>query len=196
MLVLASALSLTSVIPYILGILKGKVKPNIVSWITWMLLTGLATSAELAAHEYRTAIFTGVCTLAVVAVVLLGLFYGYVKYTRFDYICQLSTLVGLALWWLFNSPAAGIIAAVAIDFIGAMPTFRHAWNQPGEENALTFGISACSAVFSVLALTSFNVSSLSYPIYLVFANLAIMVTILYRKATHKNYKASKTVRIN
>ena len=57
-LVLATVLTLISVLPYLRDIVKRVTKPNIVSWITWTLLTGIATAAEIAAHEYTAAIFT------------------------------------------------------------------------------------------------------------------------------------------
>jgi hypothetical protein len=194
-LILGSVLTFVSVAPYIWGILRGKVKPNIVSWITWTLLTGLATAAEIVDKEYRTAIFTGVGCIAVAIVVTLGLIHGYVKYSRFDYICQFSVLLGLALWWFYDSPEVAIVAAVVIDLIGTLPTLRHSWNQPGEESAATFSISALSALLAVLALTDYNWSSLSFPAYLVGINLTIAFTIIYRGITHKNYKPSKTARI-
>ncbi len=132
-LIIASLITLSTVIPYIRDILKGKTKPNITSWITWSLITGIATIAEFAGHEYITAIFTGSVFLETSAIVILGLKYGYAKYSLFDVFCQIGALSGFLFWYLFNSPAAAVIASVLIDAFATIPTIRHSWINPKEE---------------------------------------------------------------
>lgn len=187
-LVVASVITLGAIVPYLLDIFKGKTKPNIVSWTTWTLLTVIATFAEFTAKEYTTAIFTSSAVLATGLVVGLGLKYGYSKYSVFDFICQIGALIGLILWWFFNDPALAVIASVTIDFIGALPTLRHSWLRPNEETWITYALSSFGGIFAVLALTSFNFTSLSYPVYMVFSNLLLFTVILIR--TQKK-KASK-----
>lgn len=169
-LVISITITLFSVLPYMLDILRHKTKPNIVSWITWTMLTGIATAAEIGAGEYTTAIFTGAATLETAMVVALGLRHGFVKYTRFDIACQLSAIVGIILWQLFNSPQLAVIATVTIDFIGALPTLRHSWQKPSEETWQTFMLGSIASAFGVLALTQYNLVALSFPLYLTIVN--------------------------
>ena len=177
-LLIASVITVGSVIPYLIDIIKGKTKPNIVSWTTWTLLTAIATFAEFTAKEYTTAIFTTSTIIATSLVVALGLNYGYAKYSTFDFICQIGALTGLVLWWFFDSPALAVIASVTIDFIGALPTIRHSWLQPGEETWVTYALCSIAATFAILALTSFNWISLSYQIYIALINFLLFIIIL------------------
>ena len=124
LLLSAAAITLASVIPYIRDIIKGTTKPNIVSWITWTLLTGIATVAEFSAHEYTTAFYTASAAVTTGMIVVLGFKYGYARYTAFDIVCQVMALVGFALWWIFNNPTLAVVASVTIDFIAALPTIR------------------------------------------------------------------------
>lgn len=179
-LILASVITIVSVLPYLRDILKGTTKPNLVSWITWTLLTGIATGAEIAAHEYVAAIFTGSAVIETASVVVLGIKHGYVKYTMFDVVCQVSAIVGIILWQLFNSPAIGVMASVIIDFIGALPTIRHSWLSPGEETWSAFGLAALGGIFALLALNSYNWISLPYALYIVSINLVIVYVIVTR----------------
>jgi len=179
-LVIATVLTLVSVIPYAKDILKGTTKPNLVSWITWTLLTGVATAAELAAHQYVTAIFTATAVIETGAIVVLGLRYGYVKYTSFDVFCQIGAIVGLIIWLIFDSPTAAVIAMVSIDLIGALPSIRHSWISPEEETWLTFGICCVGGIFAVMALAEYNWISLSYPVYIVLINFTFAAIILGR----------------
>src|SRR3954471_4047435 len=104
LLLLSGVITVAAVVPYLRDILRGTTRPNIVSWITWTLLTGIATAAEVAAGEYVAAIFTGSAVLETATIVFLGLRHGYVKYAKFDVICQIAAIAGIILWQLFNSP--------------------------------------------------------------------------------------------
>lgn len=179
-LVLATIVTLCSSLPYLRDILKGTTKPNIVSWITWTLLTGIATAAEIAAHEYVTAIFTGAAVVETGAVVVLGIRHGYVKYTTFDVICQISAIVGIVLWQLFNSPTIGVLASVTIDFIGALPTLRHSWVKPGEETWSAFALAGLGGALALFALNNYNWISLSYAMYIVIINIVMSLIIIGR----------------
>lgn len=177
-LALAVLVTVLAVLPYLRDILAGRTKPNLVSWITWTLLTGVATVAEIAAGEYVAAIFTGAAVLETLSVVVLGLRRGFVKYTPFDVACQTGAIVGFILWWLFNSPAVAVLAAVAIDLIGALPTVRHSWLAPFEETWMTYALSGLGGVFALLALSTYNWTSLPYAIYIVLINILMTATII------------------
>ena len=184
-LVISLILTLGSVFPYIRDILKGSTKPNIVSWATWTLLTAVATIAEISAHEYRTAIFTSFAVIETLTIVLLGFKYGYAKYSKFDAVCQFASLSGFFFWWLFNTPAAAVIASVSIDFIGALPTVRHSYLKPGEETWSTFALAGLGGVFVLFALNSYTWTSLTYPIYIVIINFVFTGVIICRRSHFK-----------
>ena len=184
-LVLAGLITIASVVPYIRDIIKGNTKPNIVSWINWTLLTGVATIAEISAGEYRTAIFTGTAMLETLSIVILGIKYGHTKYTPFDVVCQVGALFGFVLWAIFDSPAAAVIFTVIIDFVGALPTIRHSWLKPAEETWKTFAMAGFGGLLAIFALTSFNWTSLTYAVYIVIINAVISGVILGRRAASK-----------
>ena len=183
LLPVALILNIVSVLPYIRDILHRKTKPSIVTWSTWALLTGVATAAEFAAGEYTTAIFTLVSTIGALSVALLGLRYGHAGYTIIDFICQIGALVGLALWITLNNPLLAVLTMIFIDFIGAIPTFRHVWRHPEEETASAYAIGTASAIFSILSLTSHSVVALAFPVYLAFADAALAGLIRFRSRT-------------
>lgn len=196
-LVLATIITVIGVIPYLKDILKGKTKPNLVSWVTWTLLTVIATAAEISAGEYVAAIFTAAAAFETGLVVVLGLFKkAYVKYTRFDIACQLAAVVGIVLWQMFDSPAIAVIAAVTIDFIGALPTFRHSYQKPEEETWITFALSGVGGFFGVLALETYNFVSLPYALYIVLINIlmAFVIIVSARRKLRLNYSNHTNVK--
>ena len=181
-LVISLILSAGSALPYIRDILRRRTKPSIVTWFTWTLLTAIATAAEFSAGEYTTAIFTSVSTLSSLSIVLLGLRYGHARYRLFDLFCQISVLIGIALWVFLNNPLLAILVMIFIDLVGTLPTLRHAWERPGEETPLTFAMGVASATFVIIALKSYTAIALAYPIYLVTVNVIIASTILARRS--------------
>lgn len=176
-LVLSVIFTLICIIPYARDILKGQTKPNLVSWITWTILTSVATVAAWSAGEHTAAIFTGSAAIETLAVVLLGLHRGYVTYAPFDVACQLGAITGFVLWWVFNSPAVAVVAAVIIDLIGALPTVRHAWINPQEETSLTYALAAVGGAFALLALGSYTWTNLPYAVYVVAINAVTVIAI-------------------
>lgn len=186
-LVIATIVTIGSVIPYVRDILKGSTKPNLVSWMTWTLLTGIATSAEIDAHEYVAAIFTGAAVVGTALVVVVGLYKrAYVRYGWFDVVCQVGAIVGIVLWQIFNSPAIGVIASVAIDFIGVLPTIKHSYEEPYEETWQTYALAGVGGLFGLLALDAYNLVSASYALYIVLINVVLSIFIVQaRKVREK-----------
>ncbi len=181
LLILSAVITILAIVPYIRDIFRGSTKPNIASWITWMLLFVVAAIAAFADGEYRTAFFISSVAVETSLVVLLGFKYGYAKYNWFDAACQIGALSGFVVWWLFDNPLAAIFLVVVIDFIACLPTLKHAWFDPKEETWATFALSATGAFVAVFALTSFNWTSLLYPVYIVLINLLITSVIVSRK---------------
>jgi len=179
--IIGALIAVFSTVPYLIDIVKGKTKPNIVSWFTWTLLTGIAASAAFVAGELRTALFLFASSISTGLVVLLGLKYGIAKFSRFDAFCQIGAIAGLVLWLVFNSPTIGIVVPLTIDFIVMLPTLRHAWLQPYEETWQTFLIGTIAPFFTILSLTAYNIPSLAFPLYLVLANGSITFAILYQR---------------
>lgn len=176
--VIGAGLVVASGIPYIIDIVRKKTRPNVVSWFTWTLLITIGAFAALAANETKTAIITFGDAIQVGIILLLGLRYGYAKFSLFDGVCQAAALIGLALWLVFDSPTTAIIATILIDFIAALPTYRHAWLKPGEETWQTFFISGIGAAVGLASLTSFNAASLAYPLYLLSLGFTLSATII------------------
>ncbi len=178
--VVAGILAIVAIAPYISGIIKGKTKPNVVSWFTWTLLLVIATSAAFAAHQPRSAFLTLGDTIGTGLTLILGLKYGVAKFSWFDGMCQAAAILGLILWLTFNSPAIAIISSIIIDFIAAMPTLRHSWLHPDEETWQTFAVLVLASTLTIISLSIFAVTSLAFPLYLLLINAVIALTVLYR----------------
>lgn len=179
-MILGSVLTIVSIVPYVIDVIKKKTKPKIVSWFTWTLLTAIATFAAIDSGDFASAILTGVASVGTLIVAIIGYRLGDKKFERFDIGAQIGAIVGLLLWLIFNTPLIALIATVGIDFLAALPTVRHAWLKPKEETAITFLLSGLGSLLILLSIDTLSLSGLLFPIYLTFMNLAIFLVIKTR----------------
>ena len=187
--VFGGLLAIGAMIPYVIDTIKGKTKPNVVSWFTWTLLTSIGAWAAFSEGAVTTAIFSGASALATLSVVVLSFWYGVKKFTRFDVGCQIAALVGVVLWQLTNDANIAIAIVVATDIIAALPTIRHSWLEPDAETWSTFAVSAFGAFLTVFTVTQMSFAAYAYPVWLVFGNGIIAAIIVYRRRqTHYNTK--------
>jgi hypothetical protein len=75
-------------------------------------------------------------------------------------------------------------ASVTIDFIGAIPTIRHSWIAPGEETWPTYAMAGIGGGLAILALNSYNATSLTYAVYIVLIN-TLLCSILISRTSKK-----------
>jgi hypothetical protein len=61
------------------------------------------------------------------------------------------------------------------------PTFRKSYHDPSSENAITYTLSGLKFALSIIALTTFSVTTVLYPASLVFTNGAFVVLLLVRR---------------
>lgn len=179
--IIGAVIAALGTVPYLIDIVRGKTKPNIVTWLTWTMLTAISGAAALAAGEPKTAALLFGNSFCTGLVVVLGLRYGTAKFSRFDIICQVSALLGLVLWLVFDSPVIGIVVPLVIDFIGALPTVRHSWLKPGEETWQAFMAGVIAPMFTMASLTRLNIASLAFPLYLFLANATLVAIIIGRR---------------
>lgn len=173
-----------SIVPYVRDVVHKKTKPNLITWATWTLLTGISSAAAFSASEYVTATVLGVDTLATGLVVLFGLRYGQAKYTLFDLVCQVCALFGLALWLMFDSPLIAVAISVAVDLVATLPTIRHSWLKPHEETARSYLICALSDSFGLFALATFNPISATYLVYNLLIDVTLAMVVRHRYKTN------------
>lgn len=173
----AAALMFFCTLPYILDTVKGKTKPNIVTWLTWSMLIGIGAVALFAAKEVNAALLLTGDFAATFGVVVVGFWHGMAKIDTYDILCQIGAIAGLLLWFIFNSPLIAIIATIVIDFIGTIPTLRHSWNHPEEETPVTFLLGVTATTLTLLSLKKYALSGWIYPAYLLCSNALLFVTI-------------------
>lgn len=178
---IAGALSFLAFIPYIVATLRGKNRPNRATWIIWSAV-GVSLLASYAAVGARETIWVAVANLiAFVAVLALSFKYGEGGWTLFDASCLFGAAFGFALWWWFDSPLPTLFSGLFVDLVGALPTIRKAYEKPESEDLLAWSLFCFANALNLLAIREWSVVVASYPAYMVFITLVLVVILVARR---------------
>ena len=169
----ALALSLGANIPYIIETIKGHVKPERISWLLWTLL-GL-TYYFSALFADGATLFTFGELIGPVIIFLLALKFGVGGRSRFDLISLTVALIAFALLFVVEGILIGLLLALIIDGIGAMLTIRKLLIDPSSESKWFWGIGAMSGMLAVLSLTTYNVETLLFPVYVILLSSFVFI---------------------
>lgn len=164
-----------SVLPYIRDILKGKTKPNSVTWFGWTLLMAIGLFAQINEGASFSVLLLAGDTLATGTVFALSLKRGVAKYTILDKTSLAFGLMAIILWVITKNPLTALVISVVADFIVSVPTLRKAIYDPLSETPSTFFIGAIAAFLGFVSTTQFNLANTLFPIYLLLSNTFIAV---------------------
>jgi hypothetical protein len=174
--VLAGVLVIIAFVPYIRAILKGKTQPEKATWIIWASLDTITFAGMFAKHAANGQIVASV--LGAWTIAFLALKYGTLGWTRLDKSCFIGAILGIILWKATGNPLFGLITSLAVMFLGSIPTFVSAWNDPSKEDRTTWTIFWISCVAAMLAIPAITLADAAQPTTF-FLIETVMVFILY-----------------
>lgn len=167
-------------VPYILAVIRGTVRPRLVSWAVWAVLAGVMTVSAFAEGAVASAVMTSITFIACATVTVLGWRQRQGGVSRLDIVCLLGAVLGIASLAIFKNPLVALAVSVAVDIIAFIPTLVHAWVSPYEESLTCFTLSAIGGTLAVLAVLTGEISlaALLYPVYsMVFNGVAALLIV-------------------
>jgi hypothetical protein len=176
-------LSIAANFAYVRDTLKGKTKPNRVTWFMWALAPMVGGFIALASGADPWVTSRVLIAGFLPFIVFVASFVdrqAYWKLTSFDIGCGVLSLMALVLWLLTRQSDLAIILAVAADVFASIPTVVKAWKFPETETGLAFILYSISFVIVIPAITVWDIQNTAFPIYLVLIN-ALLVFAVYRK---------------
>lgn len=183
--ILAGILSISGYFPYILDIFKKKARPQRASWLIWSVDTIIAFVSQFFRGATNSLWLPGLETCGLVVVFLLSLKFGVGGFTKKDIIALSLAGVGLVLWYFTKEPAVALYIIIAVDSIGTILTIQKAYEDPESETMSIWLIVALAGLFGMLAVGTWNVILLSYPLYIFVANAAIPVAMILGRKRKK-----------
>lgn len=161
----AGIISLIAFVPYFISIIKGKTKPNKVTWLIWTLLGILLYLSYKEAGANETLWVPLIYIICPFFTIILSIKYGIGGWTRFDKLCLVGALVSTLLWIITGSPTTALSLFLLIDLFGALPTVKKAYVAPEQESKLAWFLMCLANCVNLFAVQDFQLSILIYPLY-------------------------------
>jgi hypothetical protein len=192
LLLMIGVISVAGSVPYIRNVLRGKSKPNLVTWSTWSLLNIIIVVSALAAGGATNTVVMGASFFIVSSTILcIALFKGTRKYSLFDGVCQGLAILGVVLWQLSNNPNIALLFVILADCFAIIPTYRHAYLYPHEETWITYLIGGLVALALTALATPHTFASLAVTIESALINLLLTGLILVQGTKQRTAKMAK-----
>jgi len=169
-------------IVYLVATVKGKVKPNRVSFLLWSLVPFIAFSAQIDQGVGLEALMT----FSTGFLPLLVFFASFVnkeaewKITVFDLFCGALSLAGLGLWAITREGNVAILLSIVADTFAAIPTLVKAYRFPETEIGWPWLTTSAGVVLTLLTLQTFTFANSGFIIYILVLNLLIYMLVQFR----------------
>lgn len=179
---LAIVLTFLAFIPYIRSILAGGTKPHVFSWIIWGTTTSIVFFAQIEADGGTGAWPIGVSGLIAAFIALLAFIKrSDISITRGDWSFLMAALASLPFWYVTSDPLWAVVILTLVDLLGFGPTIRKAYYAPHQENVPFFMLFMSRNLFALLALESYSLATVLFPLSVGIACLILIVIIGYRR---------------
>ncbi len=177
----AALLGVLSYVPYVRSIVRGDTKPHPYTWLIWTLTTGTAAFGAWYGGGGYGGLTLVLWTVLTFCIFLFSLKYGTKNVTKSDIALLALALLSIFVWWQLHSPLLSVLMVTAIDAFGYIPTFRKSLKEPWSESVFSWFLFLCTASFSLLALTHYNVLTVTYLAMSASLNLVVILICLLRR---------------
>lgn len=167
---------------YIISILKGKTKPNLITWSIWTIATTTVFFAQIMNNAGPGCWGLGVSVLTcsfITIITVLKKITSSIK--KIDILLLLTSIFAIFLWWFTSDPLYSVIILTTIDVLGYIPTIRKTYYNPHQENISTYNISSLRHLLSLISLHQFSLVNVIFQIGMVTANSILTIVYLTRK---------------
>ena len=157
---------------YLVETIRGKTKPNRVTWLLWGLFPMIIFAAQRAqgVEGLSWASFAAGFTPFLILLASFINKEAYWKTERRDYFLMGAAIAGIVLWALTDDPNLAIVFSLVADVFAGLPTFIKAYRYPETESWVAYAISTFGFGLSILAIQTYSFETSAFVIYLFAMN--------------------------
>jgi len=167
---------------YLWETIKGKVKPNKVSFLLWSIAPMIAFVAQVkqgVGLESLMTFSTGFLPLLTFIASFVNRNAEW-KLSRFDIACGILSIAGLILWLITRIGNVAILFSIVADFLAAMPTVAKAYKHPETEIAWPWLATCIGVSLTILTLDKLTFANSAFIIYIFIVDLIIFICVHFR----------------
>lgn len=187
--ILGAIIGLIGALSYLIDTVKGKVKPNRVTFFLWALAPLIAFAAEIKQGVGIQALMTFMVGF-IPLIIFIASFVNKKSYWKlgwFDFLCGALSLIGLSLWYVTKNGNHAIMFSILADVLASLPTFVKSYYYPKTESAFPYLFGVINALIVLLTIKTWNLANYGFPIETVLIN-SIIFTLVRFELSKKNQK--------
>ena len=176
---------------YLIDTVKGKVKPNRVSFLLWSIAPFIAFAAQVkqgVGLESLMTFSTGFLPLTTFIASFVNKRAEW-KLTSFDLVCGMLSIVGLILWLITQVGNIAIFFSIVADGLAAAPTLVKAYKYPDTEAAWPWLATSFGVVLTLLTINRWTFANSGFIIYILIVNTIIFSLVQFRIGEKLGFKA-------
>jgi hypothetical protein len=169
-------------VAYLTNTVRGKVKPNRVSFLLWSIAPLIAFSAQIkqgVGLEALMTFSTGFLPFTVFIASFVNKQAEW-KLTRFDMVCGILSLAGLTLWMITKVANVAIFFSIVADGFAAVPTIVKAYKYPDTEIAWPWIATVFGVILTLLTLSTLTFANSGFILYILVVNTLIYTLVQFR----------------
>ncbi len=181
-IILGAFINFLGAMSYLTSTLRGKTKPNKVTWLMWAAAPMLAFSAEIKQGVGLISLTTFMAGFNPILILLASFVNKKSKWEigKFDIICGTLSVLGLILWQITKIPNIAILFAITADGLAAIPTVVKSYTNPETENGAAYFVAMISGTIAILTIKTWDFAHYAFPIYIVAICLILFMLIHFR----------------
>lgn len=179
--ILAGILQLVASAPYVRDILRGSTIPQRSTWTIWTTLSFVVLASQWASGATWSLALTIGQAVSCSVIFVLAMRRGVGGVSPVELALLGIAALGIIGWQIADDPTVATCSVVVADLIGVALMLPKTYRQPASETLSTFAIGVVSTIFALLALESAAASLLIYPVYILFADAAVVAVIVTRR---------------
>ena len=175
------ALATVQYIPYVHGILNGKFKPHIFTWLIWAIPGGVVAVAQAVKGAGAGAWASGYTALLCMGVFLLSLSRGDKKIAAFDWVALFLAGLAIVLWMMVRDPLIAVILTSTSCVLGWLPTIRKSFDSPDSEGLIAWSLAGAKWITSLLAVQTVSWTTALFPATSAVMTLSFVILVVVRR---------------
>lgn len=167
---------------YLIDTVKGKVKPNRVSFLLWALAPLIAFAAEIQQGVGIQSLMTFSVGFLPLIIFIASFFNKKAqwKLKKFDFACGAFSIIGLILWQITKVGNIAISLSIIADGLAALPTIVKSYRFPETESGWPYITAAVNAALTLLTIDEWNYAHFGFPAYIFIVCMIIFSLVQFK----------------
>ncbi|MEO8580988.1 MAG: hypothetical protein ABI425_00230 [Patescibacteria group bacterium] len=188
--ILGTVLSAFGTIAYLIDTVKGRVKPNRVSFLLWSIAPFIAFAAQIkqgVGFESLMTFSVGFLPFLIFIASLVNKKAEW-KITKFDLICGFFSIIGLILWLITKTGNVAIFFSIMADGLAAIPTVVKSYKYPETEVAWPWLTTSVGVLITLFTIERLSFANSGFIIYIMLINVLIFSLVQFKVGEKFGYK--------